>query len=213
MHTCCYSNTMVMLMHDRILVSNIQYLTFLIPVSFPPPPRQDQPRATLSDRIIRDHRPQTQTRPTTLSPTTPAPSSRFAHPNPFQPLPLDPFLISPFCLSLPKLSTTKSPSPPLIADIGRTGILLRFSNFPRLQPFFFPKQLPTVSFTLPDRSLLPVGGGGLSPHRRTYSPFQSFPHPLLLLTRLLSLSFPCGHLPPSAPSRPRQFYVYLCVPL
>ena len=27
MHTCCYSNTMVMLMHDRILVSNTQYLT------------------------------------------------------------------------------------------------------------------------------------------------------------------------------------------
>ncbi len=27
MHTCYYSNTIVMLMHDRILVSNIQYLT------------------------------------------------------------------------------------------------------------------------------------------------------------------------------------------
>ena len=90
-----------------------------------------------------------QTRPPTVSPTTPSPSSRFAHPNPFQSLSVDPFppedwlansplLTSPFCLSLPPLSTTASPSPPLIADTGCTGILLQFSNFPPLKPLFLP---------------------------------------------------------------------------
>jgi hypothetical protein len=98
------------------------------------PPQQ----ASIRQKIKR----QDQTRPTTLSP--PAPSSRFANADPFQPLSSDPFpsedrlahsplLISPFCIclpppqSLPKLSATESPFPPLIADTGCTG---SYSNSP-----------------------------------------------------------------------------------
>ena len=51
-----------------------------------------------------------------------------------------------------------SSAPPLIADSGCTGVLLRLSNFPSLQPFFTPKPLPLAPFTLPDRSVLQVGG-------------------------------------------------------
>ncbi len=69
-------------------------------------------------------------------------------------------------LSAQALTTTSasalaslSSAPPLIADSGCTGVLLRLSNFPSLQPFFTPKPLPIVpSFTLPDRSVLQMGG-------------------------------------------------------
>ncbi len=146
---------------------------------FAPPPPQNKIRQAIKR--------QNQARPTILSPTTPAASSHFAHPNPFQPLFSDslpsedwlansPLLISPLCLSIPKLSTTESPSPPVIADTGCTVILLQFSNFNPLQSFFSPQKLPPVSFTLPDRS-----------------PFQSLPYPLLFLTRLLSLTIPPQH--------------------
>ena len=109
------------------------------------PPRSPAQQDRIRQHITRQDktRPtqQPQTRPTSISPTTSAPSSRFSHPNPFQTLSVDPFppedwlaksplLISPFCLSLPNLSPTASPSPPLIADTGCTGILLQFSNFP-----------------------------------------------------------------------------------
>jgi hypothetical protein len=91
-----------------------------------------------------------------------------------------PLLISPFCLSLPKLSTAESPSPPLIADTGCTGVLLQFSNFLPLQAFFSPKQLPTISFTLPDRSLLPVGGPSHLTGELTL-PFKASPIPCYFL--------------------------------
>ena len=152
------------------------------------PAQQDRVRQNITRQ---DKTRPKQTRPNTVSPTTPSPASRFAHPNPFSPLSLEPFppedwlarsptLISPFCLNLPHLSTTVSPSPPLIADTGCTGILLQFSNFPPLSPFFSPKKLPAVSFTLPDRSSLSVGGpshitGELS------LPFKASPIPCYFL--------------------------------
>ena len=53
-----------------------------------------------------------------------------------------------------------SPASPLIADSGCTGVLIQMSNFPSLSPFFRPKTLPQVPYTLPDGSTLPVGGPG-----------------------------------------------------
>jgi hypothetical protein len=52
-------------------------------------------------------------------------------------------------------------APPLIADTGCTGLLIQFSNYPALSPFFTPKPLPIVPFTLSDRSVLLVGGSSL----------------------------------------------------
>ena len=77
----------------------------------------------------------------------------------------------------PKPSHTQALSsasaPPLIADTGCTGLLLQFSNYPALSPFFTPKPLPLVPFTLPDRSVLLVGG----PSHLTGE--LSFPHKAL----------------------------------
>ena len=85
---------------------------------------------------------------------------------------------------------------PLIADSGCTGLLLKFSTFPALQPFFTPKHLPRIPFTLPDRSVLLVGGpdhltGTLSfPHKASSVPVYFLPdlslsHSLIGISPLL----------------------------
>jgi hypothetical protein len=48
--------------------------------------------------------------------------------------------------------------PILITDSGCTGLIMQLSNFPTLAPFFSPQALPRVTLTLPDGSILPVGG-------------------------------------------------------
>ena len=102
--------------------------------------------------------------------------------DPFPPDPSHPSLFpSPFSLDLSHLDPPPAPvkppppsqappqasppqalssviTPPLIADTGCTGLLLQFSNFPSLSPFFSHKPLPILPFTLPDRSILSVGG-------------------------------------------------------
>ena len=100
------------------------------------------------------------------------------------------------------LSTTApSPPSPLIADTGCTGVLLQLCNFPSLRPFFSPKPLPCLPFTLPDRSILSVGGpshitGELSfPHKVSpiscyFLPDSALSHSLVGISPLLR---PNGH--------------------
>ena len=130
---------------------------------------------------------------------TPAPS-RFASPNRFELLSV-PDLPPPAPVESPKPSP-HSPqvlsisSFPLIADTGCTGLLLQFSNFPALSPFFTPKPLPLVPFTLPDRSVLLVGGpshltGELTfPHKASpvsayFLPDSNLSHSLLGISPLI----------------------------
>jgi hypothetical protein len=89
--------------------------------------------------------------------------SRFASVNPFHvlsdldvspPAPVKSARATP----LPTKALSSISAPPIIADTGCTGLLIQFSNFPALSPFFTPKPLPLVPFTLPDRSVLLVGG-------------------------------------------------------
>ena len=112
--------------------------------------------------------------------------SRFASVNPFTVLSdLDDSPPAPVeCAPAPPTHTQALSSisaPPIIADTGCTGLLLQLSNFPALSPFFTHKPLPLVPFTLPDRSVLLVGGGG-APHGRTVFPPQSSPCPCLFST-------------------------------
>ncbi len=97
--------------------------------------------------------------------------------------------------------TKIAPSTPLVADTGCTGLLLRLSNFPALSPFFTPKPLPQVPFTLPDHSILTVGGpshltGELSfPHKAStiacyFLPDSALSHSLVGISPLLR---PNGH--------------------
>ena len=108
-----------------------------------------------------------------------------SEPLPFSP-PLSP-IPAPHLSGLPSahsvLSALITPSP-LIADSGCTGLLVQLSNFPLLAPFFSPKPLPLVPFTLPDGSTLEVGG----PHHITGS--LTFPHKALPVS--------CYFLPASA---------------
>ena len=95
-------------------------------------------------------------------PTTP---SRFASVNPFTVLSdFDDSPPAPVEYARAPPTNTQALSsisaPPIIADTGCTGLLLQFSNFPALSPFFTHKPLPLVPFTLPDRSVLLVGGAG-----------------------------------------------------
>ena len=186
--------------------------------------RQDKIRKDIKRQD--SSKPKPKTKPS-LNPPTPI--SRFAHPNPFQVLSYEPFphdsthtslFPSPFSLpltpeppdpasnpssdSLSSLSAASlnltSPSP-LIADTGCTGVLLQFSNFSALSPFFTSKPLPIVPFTLPDRSTLSVGGpnhltGQLTlPHKSSpvscyFLPDSDLSHSLVGISPLLR---PNGH--------------------
>ena len=131
---------------------------------------------------------------------TPAPS-RFATHNRFELLSV-PDEHPPAPVESPKPSThspqvlSSVSSFPLIADTGCTGLLLQFSNFPALSPFFTPKPLPRVPFTLPDRSVLLVGGsthltGELTfPHKASpvsayFLPDSDLSHSLLGISPLI----------------------------
>jgi hypothetical protein len=88
---------------------------------------------------------QNKTRPTQRQTTKIEPFSRFANDNPFhlpsllRPFPRRSLLFRPFPLqSPPPLSVAVSPSPPLIAGTGCTGILLQF--------FFLPEKTPPCVF-------------------------------------------------------------------
>ncbi len=92
--------------------------------------------------------------------------------------------------------TTIAPSTPHVAYTGCTGLLLRLSNFPALSPSFTPNPLPQVPFTLPDHSILTVGGpshltGELSfPHKASpiacyFLPDSTLPHTLVGISPLL----------------------------
>ncbi len=87
--------------------------------------------------------------------------SHFASPNRFALLSDDSYLESPNLPPTCPVNPTKPrPHPtqvlssisalPLIADTGCTSLLLKFSNFPALIPFFAPKPLPLVPFSLPE---------------------------------------------------------------
>ena len=102
----------------------------------------------------------------------------------------------------PLLPSKTTPAPtPLIADTGCTGVLLQQCNFPSLSLFFTPKPLPCIPFTLPDRSILSVGGpshitGELTlPHKKSpiscyFLPDSSLSHSLVGISTLLR---PHGH--------------------
>ena len=134
----------------------------------------------------RPQTPHTTHRPLNLTPDSsrfshPNPFQALSY-DPFPPDPSHPSLFpSPFSLDLspldPPLAPVERPppsptrpqaspsqalssitTPPLIADTGCTGLLLQFSNFASLSPFFSHKPLPILPFTLPDRSILSVGG-------------------------------------------------------
>ena len=127
--------------------------------------------------------------------------SRFASANRFDvlsdievstPAPVEPPNSSPS----PTQALSSTSAPPLIADTGCTGLLLQFSNYPALSPFFTPKPLPVVPFTLPDRSVLLVGGpshltGELSfPHKASpvsayFLPDSALSHSLLGISPLI----------------------------
>jgi hypothetical protein len=127
--------------------------------------------------------------------------SRFASVNRFDvlsdidvstPAPVEPPNSSP----PPTQALSSTSAPPLIADTGCTGLLLQFSNYPALSPFFTPKPLPLVPFTLPDRSVLLVGGpshltGELSfPHKASpvsayFLPDSALSHSLLGISPLI----------------------------
>jgi hypothetical protein len=115
-------------------------------------------------------------------------------PNPRDALPLT----CPRPFSVLSSVAISSPASPLIADSGCTGILIQMSNFPTLSPFFSPKSLPQVPYTLPDGSTLPVGGLGhitdeLSfPHKRLpvpvyFLPDSSLSHTLFGVSPLIRL--------------------------
>jgi hypothetical protein len=110
----------------------------------------------------------------------------------FPPAPVEPPKPSPHS---PQVLNSISSSP-LIADTGCTGLLLQFSNFPALSLFFNPKPLPLVPFTLPDRSVLLVGGsahltGELAfPHKASpvsayFLPDSDLSHSLLGISPLI----------------------------
>jgi hypothetical protein len=110
----------------------------------------------------------------------------------FPPAPVEPPKPSPS----PTQALSSTSAPPLIADTGCTGLLLQFSNYYALSPFFTPKPLPAVPFTLPDRSVLLVGGpshltGELSfPHKASpvsdyFLPDSALSHSLLGISPLI----------------------------
>jgi hypothetical protein len=149
------------------------------------------------------------------SPLDVVPSSLSLEPSPFAsldtPLPVSPvfrvtlgslgrLVITPLPFSPPRSDSSAPPKhstilsavlnpTPIIADSGCTGVLVELVNFPALAPFFTPKPLPDVSFTLPDGSPLAVGGsshltGTLSfPHK--LSPVDSYFLPASSLSQSL----------------------------
>ena len=164
----------------------------------PPSPlvSPSSPNATLPDLLSPSlaFDPSPFTHLTPLAPASPSLSFRVhfdsrglpvSEPLPFSPPPSP--NIAPHLSSLPSaqsvLSAVITPSP-LIADSGCTGILVQLANFPLLSPFFSPKPLPLVPFTLPDGSTLEVGG----PHHITGT--LTFPHKALPVS--------CYFLPASA---------------
>ncbi len=149
--------------------------------------------------------------------TTSSVYSRFASPNRFQllsnhnsshPAPVEPARARPN----PTQALSSISAPPIIADTGCTGLLLQFSNFPALSPFFKHKPLPLVPFTLPDRSVLLVGGGPHTSRANCLFPIKlslflriSYPTlPYLILSWVSPLSFVPTVLlsspPPPSPS-------------
>jgi hypothetical protein len=176
-------------------------------------------------------------------------TSRFASPNRFELLLSD----RSTCLNAPDLSPPApvepprpSPHPPqvlssisaspLIADTSCTGLLLQFSNYPALSPFFTPKPLPQIPFTLSDRSVLIVGGsahltGELTfPHKASpvsayFLPDSTLSHSLLGISPLIrphgaAIFTPTSVTPPlprpllfsPAPSPPTQTYGFSLCP-
>ncbi len=85
---------------------------------------------------------------------------------------------------------------PLIADSGCTGALVQLKHFQALYPFFSPKSLPALQFTLPDESTLPVGelshimGTLTFPHKLSsvsvyFLPASAFSHSLFGISPLI----------------------------
>ena len=95
--------------------------------------------------------------------------------------------------------------PPLIANSGCTGILVQQSNFPALSPFFTAKPLPLVPSTLPDGSVLRVGGGS-PPHWGAYLSPQTPPCPRVFPSRILSFALSAWGIPLNPASRPVRFH-------